>query len=163
MNQVRRRDRAVEDETWIRRFLHEARYGVVASVCEGQPYLNPLLFVYDEESNAILFHTARGGRIHSNISGNGRVCFCVSEMGRLIGDEEACAFDVEYASVIVLGRACVLEEEAEAGRALGLLVRKYFPEAAHGEGGKPIPPEQAKRPAVYRVDIESWSGKRNAL
>ena len=162
INRVRRRERAVEDEGWIRGFLREARYGVVATESDGQPFVNPLLFAYDEESHALYFHTSREGRICANIRANPRVCFCASEMGRLVPGAAACGLDVEYGSVVVFGRAEILDDMAEASRALRLLVAKYFPEMGTDAGGPRIASEEAARPAVYRVRIDSWSGKRNA-
>jgi nitroimidazol reductase NimA-like FMN-containing flavoprotein (pyridoxamine 5'-phosphate oxidase superfamily) len=163
INRVRRRERAVEDEEWIRGFLREARYGVVATESGGQPFVNPLLFAYDEESNALYFHTSREGRICANIGGNARVCFCASEMGRLVSGEAACGLDVEYGSVVVFGRAEVLDDAAEAAKALRLLVEKYFPEMGSGGGRPAMKSAEVARPAVYRVRVEAWSGKRNAV
>jgi nitroimidazol reductase NimA-like FMN-containing flavoprotein (pyridoxamine 5'-phosphate oxidase superfamily) len=162
INRVRRRDRAVEDEEWIRSFLRQAGYGVVATESEGQPFINPLIFVYEEESNSVYFHTGRAGRIFANIAKNPRVCFNASRMGKLIPAGKASGFDVEYESVIVFGRAHVLDDEGEALRALRLLLDKYFPELHYGEDYKAIAAGDLRRAAVYRLDIECWSGKRNA-
>jgi hypothetical protein len=159
---VRRRDRAVEDETWIRGFLREAPYAVVATASEGQPFLNPLLFIYDEETNSIYFHTSRAGRIFTNIARNPRVCLNICRMGELIADPEACRFDVHYDSVNVFGPAVVLAEAEAATRALRLLLAKYFPHLRYGEDFAPLPPEQVARTAVYQLRIESWTAKRNA-
>jgi hypothetical protein len=161
INRVRRRDRAVEDDDWIRAFLRDARYGVVATESDGQPFINPLLFVYDEETNALYFHTGRAGRIFANIAANARVCFNTCRMGDLIADTEACRFDVAYDSVIVFGKATVLAHAEQATRALRLLLAKYFPDLRYGEDYAPIAPEQLARTAVYRLEIEAWSGKRN--
>ena len=162
INRVRRRDRAVEDDGWIRAFLREARYGVVASESEGQPFTNPLLFIYDEGANAIYFHTGRAGRIFANIAANPRVCFNACRMGEPIADTEAWRFDVKYESVVVFGKATVMDEPQEATRALRLLLAKYFPHLRYGEDYVPIKPEQLARTAVYRLDIAAWSAKRNA-
>jgi nitroimidazol reductase NimA-like FMN-containing flavoprotein (pyridoxamine 5'-phosphate oxidase superfamily) len=162
INRVRRRDRAVEDDAWIRSFLQQAPYGVVATDCDGQPFTNPLLFVYDQASGAIYVHTSRAGRIFSNIRQNPRVCLNASRMGELMAKPEACEFDVEYDSVVVFGRARVLEDEAEAARALYLLIGKYFPHLRRGRDYPPLGPTRLAATAVYRLDIECWSGKRNA-
>ena len=162
INRVRRRDRAVEDDGWIRAFLREARYGVVASESEGQPFTNPLLFVYDEGANAIYFHTGRAGRIFANTAANPRVCFNTCRMGELIADTEAWRFDVKYESVVVFGKATVIDEPEEATRALRLLLAKYFPHLRYGDDYAPITPEQLARTAVYRLDIAARSAKRNA-
>src|SRR5690606_7449645 len=104
-HQVRRRDRAVDDEAWIRAFLHRAPVGVLATVHDGQPFLNPNLFVYDEAAHALYFHTARAGRTPANLSAPAPVCFSASEMGRLLPAPEALHFSVEFASVVVFGQA----------------------------------------------------------
>jgi hypothetical protein len=162
VNRVRRPDRTVEDGAWIRAFLRESQHGVVATESGGQPFINPLLFVYDEQTNAVYFHTGRAGRIFANISANPRVCFNVCRMGELVAEEAACRFDVAYESVVVFGRASVLDDPKQATRALRLLLARHFPDLLYGEDCKPITPEQLARTAVYRLDIDAWSAKRNA-
>lgn len=71
---VRRRDRAVEDEAWIKALLRRASLGVLATVYEGQPFLNSNLFVYDETSHVIYMHTASVGRTKANIEADERIC-----------------------------------------------------------------------------------------
>jgi nitroimidazol reductase NimA-like FMN-containing flavoprotein (pyridoxamine 5'-phosphate oxidase superfamily) len=161
IRRVRQRDLAVENEAWIRSQLREAPYGVVATDSEGQPFINPLIFAYDEEANAIFFHTGRQGRIFSNVSANPRVCFNVCRMGELVARPAACEFGVEYDSVIVFGKARVVEDLEEARRALKLLLAKYFADLHYGQDYTPITPQQLARTAVYRLQIEAWSGKRN--
>lgn len=159
-NQVRRKDRAVTDEAWIRAFLHRAPYGVLATANEGQPFLHTNLFVYDEAAQAIYFHTARTGRTPANVAANSRVCFSVSEMGRLLPAEVALEFSVEFAGVVVFGPATLLSDEAEKQHGLQLLLDKYFPHLRPGSDYRPITPEELQRTAVYRLDIEQWSGKQ---
>jgi len=45
INAVRR---AVDDAAWIRQMLHAAAVGSMASVQDGQPFINSNLFVYNE-------------------------------------------------------------------------------------------------------------------
>lgn len=161
INYVRRRDRAVDDDAWIRGFLHDAPYGVVATECDGQPFLNPLIFAYDEASHAIYYHTGRKGRIFANLTANPTVCFNACKMLGLITKPQASSFDVAYESVIVFGQVRIIEGEAEAVAALRLLLAKYFPDLCYGKDYTPITSEQLARTAAYRLDIESWSGKRN--
>jgi hypothetical protein len=161
INRVRRRDRAVEDDNWIRAFLRDAQHGVVATEAGGQPFVNPLLFVYEEETNALYFHSGRAGRIFANIAANPRVCFNACRMGKLIAEAEAWRFDVQYESVVVFGKATALADPEEVTRALRLLLAKYFPDLRYGEDYRPITQEQLAKTAVYRLEIEAWSGKRN--
>ncbi|MCC6614392.1 MAG: pyridoxamine 5'-phosphate oxidase family protein [Anaerolineae bacterium] len=161
-SQVRRADRAVEDEAWIRAFLTRAPYAAVATAYDGQPFINTNLFVYDAERHAIYIHTARVGRTQANVEATARVCFSVSEMGRLLPADEALEFSVEYAGVTVFGSAQIIEGE-EARHGLQLLLDKYAPHLHPGVHYRPIMDDELKRTAVYRIDIESWSGKRKQV
>lgn len=52
-SRVRRADRAVTDKVWIRARLENAAMGFLATVSDGQPFLNSNLFVYDPAAHAI--------------------------------------------------------------------------------------------------------------
>ncbi len=62
INQPLRKDRA-KDDAWIRAYLHRVPFGMIASEYEGQPFLKPSLFVYDETEHAIYIHGALVGRM----------------------------------------------------------------------------------------------------
>lgn len=161
--QVRRADRAVEDEPWIKALLHQAPWGVMATVHNAQPFINSNLFVYDEPNQAIYLHTAKAGRTRTNIEANNGVCFSVSRMGRLLPAEEALEFSVEYQGVTIFGRVYLIEEETEAKRALQMLLDKYFPHLQPDEDYRGITPEELRRTSVYRLEITEWSGKKKEV
>jgi nitroimidazol reductase NimA-like FMN-containing flavoprotein (pyridoxamine 5'-phosphate oxidase superfamily) len=83
MNKVRRKDREVTDEAWIKDFLYRSQYGVLATIDSDQPFLNSKLFVYDDVTKAIYLHGASQGRTPHNILANDRVCFSWSSLGAL--------------------------------------------------------------------------------
>lgn len=158
LNLPRRRDRA-KDDAWIRAFLEEAGFGFLATASGGQPFLNSNLFVYAEEENAIYLHTARSGRTRTNLDEAAAVCFSAAQMGRLLPAPTALEFSVEYASVVVFGKGRVVTDPSEAETALQRLLDKYAPHLRPGRDYRPITASELDRTAVYRVDIESWSGK----
>jgi nitroimidazol reductase NimA-like FMN-containing flavoprotein (pyridoxamine 5'-phosphate oxidase superfamily) len=160
LNEIRRRDRA-QDDDWIRAFLHSGAWGTLATVSEGLPFINTNLYFYDEAAHAIYLHGARIGRTRSNIERGGPVCFNVSEMGRVLPDEIALEFSLEYAGVTIFGRAVVVEDDDEKGRALQLLLDKYAPHLKPDRDYRPANQEELDRTSVFRIDIESWSGKSN--
>jgi hypothetical protein len=160
---VRRKDRAVEDEAWIAALLRRAPIGALATVRDGQPHINSNLFVYDRAGPAIYLHTARRGQTREDIEANARACFSVSEMGRLLPADTALEFSVEYAGAVVHGTASIVEDEAEAVRALQLLLDKYAPHLRPGVHYRPTTPEELARTSVYRITIESWSGKKKEV
>src|SRR5512143_2462938 len=132
-SQVKRQDRTVEDEAFIRGMLARSAVGVLATAVDSRPYVNTNLYVYDEASEALYLHTAREGKTRSAIEQNPRVCFTVFEMGRLLPGPTAEKMSVEYASVVVHGRASIVAGAGQAERALELLVKKYFKRLNYGE------------------------------
>lgn len=160
---VKRQDRAVEDDAWIAALLRRAPLGTLATIHDSQPYINSNLFVYDAETDAIFMHTARFGRTRANIEGDERVCFSVSEMGRLLPADTALEFSVEYAGVTIFGRGVVVADRAEAARALQLLLDKYAPHLRPGVHYRPTTDQELARTSVYRIAIEEWSGKQKEV
>jgi nitroimidazol reductase NimA-like FMN-containing flavoprotein (pyridoxamine 5'-phosphate oxidase superfamily) len=160
---MRRSDRAVEDEEWIRTMLHSAAVGTLATAHDDQPFVNSNLFVYDEAAHAIYTHTASTGRTRSTIECNPKVCFTVFEMGRLLPASTALEFSVEYSGVVIFGNATVVEDEAEATRALQQLLDKYAPHLTAGSDYRPPVAEELKRTAVYKIAIDDWTGKRKSV
>lgn len=157
---MRRKDRAVQDEGWMKDFLRRAPVGVLATVAGGQPFLHTNLFVYDETTSAIYMHSAAQGRTPDNMAANPQVCFTVSEMGRLLPAARSRDFSVEYASVVIFGQARLVSDEAEMKRGLQLIMDKYAPHLRPGEDYPVIEAGELKGLVVYRIEIESWSGKR---
>ena len=83
---IRRRDRAVTDETWIQAFLQTAPIGILATNHGVQPFINSNIFAFDADAEVIYLHTARVGRTRSNAEEGGDAgvpaCFHIMQMGR---------------------------------------------------------------------------------
>ena len=158
LNKIRRSDRA-KDDAWILAFILDGAMGTMATSLDGQPFLVTRNYAYDPDRHAIYMHGAKKGRTYANVQANDRVCFSVSEMGRLLPADEALEVGVEYAGVIAFGRVLIVDDPAEAAHGLQLLLNKYFPHLKSGSDYEPITPEGLKITAVFRIDIESWSGK----
>ena len=107
---MRRQDRLVDDSEWIASFLRRVPFGFIATAQDAQPSITPNIFFHDEEAGVIYIHSAAKGRMREAIEGNERVCFCVAEMGRLLPADTAIELSVEYASVVIYGRASVVTE-----------------------------------------------------
>jgi nitroimidazol reductase NimA-like FMN-containing flavoprotein (pyridoxamine 5'-phosphate oxidase superfamily) len=80
-------------------------------------------------------------------------------MGRILPAKTALEFGLEYASVILFGRAVVVEDDREKGKALQLLMDKYAPHLESERDYRPPNQKELDITAVFRIDIESWSGK----
>lgn len=160
---LRRRDRE-KDEAWKGAFLQHAPWGFLATVGDdGQPFLNSNLFVYDAERHCIYVHTHRTGRTRDNLAKRDKVAFSAAGMGRLLPASQALEFSVEYAGVVAFGTGAIVTDEAEARAALRALLEKYAPHLRYGDDYRGTTDDELKRTAVYRVDIEAWSGKQKQV
>jgi nitroimidazol reductase NimA-like FMN-containing flavoprotein (pyridoxamine 5'-phosphate oxidase superfamily) len=160
INQPLRKDRA-KDDTWIKAFIQRVPFGMLATEFQGQPFIKPTLFVYDEAEHAIYIHGALVGRMRTNLETNSRISFCIAEMGRLLPADTAMEVGVEYASVVAFGKAELIADTDQARRGLQLLLDRYFPHLKPGIDYREILPQELDITSVYRIKIESWSGKED--
>lgn len=160
INQPLRKDRA-KDDAWIRAYLHRVPFGMLATEFNGQPFIKPTLFVFDEAEHAIYIHGALVGRMRTNLEANPRVSFCIAEMGRLLPADTAMEVGVEYASVVVFGRVEVLTDADQARHGLQMLLDRYFPNLKPGIDYREILPQELDITSVYRIKVDSWSGKED--
>jgi nitroimidazol reductase NimA-like FMN-containing flavoprotein (pyridoxamine 5'-phosphate oxidase superfamily) len=160
INQPLRKDQA-KDDACIRAYLHRVPFGMLATEFNGQPFIKPTLFVYDEAEHAIYIHGALVGRMRTNLEANPRVSFCIAEMGRLLPADTAMEVGVEYASVVVYGRAEVLTNADQAQHGLQMLLDRFFPHLKPGIDYREILPQELDITAVYRIKVDSWSGKED--
>jgi len=158
---LRRRDRGMDDD-WIREFLRRAPFGHLATVDDGQPFINSNLFVYEASEHALFLHTARTGRTPRSLGSPRRVAFSAAVMGRLLPADEALEFSAEYAGVVVFGTARTLRDRGEKELGLQRLLDRYAPHLRPGKDYRAITAEELEQTAVYRVDVEAWSGKMKA-
>ena len=149
------------DDEWIRAFLRDAKVGHIASMRDGQPFLNPTTFWFDEANHQIIFHSNVTGRIRSNIENHPHVCFEASELGKVLPSNVALEFSLQFRSVIVFGRARIVMKPEEAHRVMYGLIHKYFPALTAGREFREITDKELKRTSVYAIQIEEWSGKEN--
>jgi len=148
-------------EEWIRALLRTGLTAHLASARDGQPFLHPTSFWFDEERRQIAFHSNIAGRMRSNLEAAPRVCLEVSEMGRLLPSNVALEFSLQYRSVLVFGSVRLVTDPEEARRLLYGLLAKYFPGMTPGREYRPITDKELRQTSVYALQIESWSGKEN--
>lgn len=147
---MRRADKALPADE-IARLLLEGEYGILSTVdAEGQAYGVPLNYVY--LNSCIYFHCALQGHKIANIIANSKVSFCVVGRTRVLPAK----FSTEFESVIVFGKASVVQGDDRYQALLGL-VEKYSPEFVT-EGHKYI--EQFDdRTKVVKIAVSSMTGK----
>jgi hypothetical protein len=149
-----------EDE-WIRPFVQRGQIAHVATHWEGQPFITPSTYWYDEDRHRLIFHSNINGRVRANIDRHAEVCVEISELGRLLPSNIALEFSLQYRSVLIFGKARIVEGDEESRNLMEALVRKYFPELRGGVDYRSPTANELKRTSVYEIQIGSWSGKEN--
>jgi len=158
--QPRRKDRRLEDDAWLDRFLTRAPFGHLAVCHDGAPHLHGNLFWYD--GTAIWLHTAPVGRLRELVeAGATRACFAVAEHGRILPSYTPLEFSTEYASVLVYGDLEIVTDMAARRHGLEGLMTKYAPHLTPGVDYTPMPDKDVARTAVFRLVITDRAGKHN--
>jgi len=147
----------IKDRDVITELLSRSHVGRLGTIVKnGYPMIKPLNFIYVQ--GKIYFHSAREGEKIEDIARNNRVCFEVDfPMAYTRTEEIPCKADYLYRSVIIKGKAAVVESQSERLYALKQLMEKYQPEGGYGE----FPEDKLLITAVIRIDIEEITGKEN--
>jgi nitroimidazol reductase NimA-like FMN-containing flavoprotein (pyridoxamine 5'-phosphate oxidase superfamily) len=152
---MRRRDREITSRDEIDTIIRSSQVCRVAFADNNEPYLVPVSFGYDGE--ALYIHTAKTGRKLDFIAANDRVCFEFEANVSIHVDEgDACAWTFEFESVIGYGTMVELEKTEDKVRGLNQIMLHY----SHREWE--IDDAAVSTTRVWRIDIESLTGKRSA-
>ncbi len=123
---------------------------------DGYPMIKPLNYVFSD--GAIYFHSAREGEKIDDIRRDNRVCFEVDIPIRYVkAAGSPCTAGYRYRSVIIKGRARMVDSPDERLRALQALMAKYQPEGGYGA----FPEEKLALTAVVAIDIVEITGKQD--
>ncbi len=137
-------------------FLCDQTAGHLATCdASGQPYVTPLNYIYYQ--GRIYFHCAHEGRKLDNLAANDRVCFEVSRVDKMVFGQESCGCSTRYTSVLVFGRARIVEDIERKKQVLDAMVEKF----AFGRAFSPITLRAAGKCAVVEIAVESIHGKKN--
>jgi nitroimidazol reductase NimA-like FMN-containing flavoprotein (pyridoxamine 5'-phosphate oxidase superfamily) len=152
---LRRKDKAINDESLLRKILRTAKYVTIALSMRNQPYLVSLSHGYDEKKNCLYFHCAREGKKLQYLSSNDTV------WGQALLDygysEGECTY--LYASVHFSGKVTMLENLEEKREALACMIRQIDknPETLITD----LRPERLRNTVVGRIDVAYMSGKKS--
>ena len=150
---MRKKEKEITDPAEIEQIIKQARVCRLGLVDGSEPYVVPVCFGY--ENNAFYFHCAPEGRKLELIKNNNQVCVEIDTDVEITSAEKPCGWSTRYRSVIGVGRAHILNDEADKIRGLTVLMRHF------GEKGPAVSFEKADRTAVVRIDIENITGKKS--
>ncbi|MEG0961518.1 MAG: pyridoxamine 5'-phosphate oxidase family protein [Lachnospiraceae bacterium] len=147
-----RRFKQEMSENEVIKILEQEKTGILSVNGEnGYPYPVPMNYVYDK--GAIYFHGAFDGYKMDSINKDEKVSFCVVGEDTIIPEK----FTTYYSSVVVFGRAILVEEEEQKTKIMQALNKKYSP-GYEIKGDMDIA-KAMKRLAVIELKIEHMTGK----
>lgn len=133
--------------------LTEGSNGILAVHGDnGYPYTVPLSYIYQD--GKIFFHCARQGHKIDSLLREDKVSFCVIARDRVV----PALFATDYLSVVVFGRAHIVEEDETRRQVLKALGAKYAPGLVE-EGEQEIAGAW-NRVCIVCIDVEHMTGKQ---
>lgn len=126
----------------------------VLAVCGdgGYPYAVPLSYAY--AGGALYVHCAKTGHKLDAIKACDKVSFCVVDQDQVIPEN----YTTHFRSVILFGRATILEQEQEIRNAIEALAIKYHPTDSKANRDAAIEREY-KALCMVKIEIEHMTGK----
>jgi len=152
---MRRKDREITDRSEIDAIIRSAKIMHLALADNNMPFLVPVFFAYD--GTALYFHSAQAGTKIGILKRNNNVCFEISIDHGIIESESPCDFEAKHRTVIGIGKAAFVEDEAAKIKALNLVVANLTDKKFE------FPKANLNSTAVLRIDIESIKGKRHGF
>jgi nitroimidazol reductase NimA-like FMN-containing flavoprotein (pyridoxamine 5'-phosphate oxidase superfamily) len=117
--------RAEYDRRAVYEILDEAFICHVGFVIDGQPFVIPT--GYARTGDLLYIHGSQASRMLRTLRGGVDVCVTVTLIDGLVLARSAFHHSINYRSVVVFGRARVIDEQAEKMEALRLLTEHIVP------------------------------------
>lgn len=154
MREMRRKDRQVTDQVEIYKILDECDACRVGFCDEGQVYIVPLNFGYEETNGKLTFyfHSAGEGRKVELFCKNGSVGFEMDCAHRLVQAEKACGYTEMYKSIIGTGRTYEVPEEEKLAAMKTVL-------AHYTDAELEFDPAMMARVRLFALEVEELSCK----
>jgi nitroimidazol reductase NimA-like FMN-containing flavoprotein (pyridoxamine 5'-phosphate oxidase superfamily) len=146
--------RAHYDRPTIDAILDAGLIAHVATIRDGLPVVVPMLHARD--GDWLLLHGSPAGGTFRRARG-ADVCVAVTLLGGLVLARSAFHHSVDYRSVVVHGRAEVVDDEDERRRLLAILTERILP--GRGSNLRPMSREEVRQTAVMRLSLEHASAK----
>ena len=151
----RHAERSVPDQ--VEAILRAGRVAHVAYAIDGQPYLLP--FTYHYEDGRLYLHGAPASRSIKALRAGSPVAVEITLLDGLIASREAQSHSMNYRGVVVFGRAELVADLAEKRAALERMTLRYFPDRQAGRDYTPAPDNHLRAVDLLVVAIDEVSAK----
>jgi nitroimidazol reductase NimA-like FMN-containing flavoprotein (pyridoxamine 5'-phosphate oxidase superfamily) len=150
---LRRKEKEITDKSEIESVIRKSQICRLGLSENGLPYIVPLCFGYQDDS--LYFHSATEGRKIDILRRNNQVCFEFDGDTRITTGKTACAWGMQYRSVIGYGTASFIEDPEKKRRALDIIMGQYA-DGAFEYSGKAL-----DKTLIIKIDISSITGKKS--
>lgn len=152
---VREPDRAVYDREAVYRILDEGFLCHAGFVVDGQPFVIPTS--YGRKDASLYIHGSAASRMLRQLKDGGPVCVTVTLLDGLVLARSVFNHSMNYRSVVILGKATLVDDPEEKLAALRVLSEHILP-GRWGDARQPNERE-LKATSVLRVPIAEFSAK----
>lgn len=152
---VRRSDRGTYDRTAVNAILDEALICHVGFVVDGQPFVLPT--THARVDDRLYIHGSVGARMLRTLRRGAPICVTVTLLDGLVLARSAFHHSMNYRSVVILGAAREVEDEAEKRRAFDALVDHIV--AGRSTHTRQASAQELKATSVLCLPIEEASAK----
>jgi uncharacterized protein len=152
---VREADRAVYDRETVYRILDEGFLCHAGFVVDGQPFVIPTS--YGRKDASLYIHGSAASRMLRQMKEGVPVCITVTLLEGLVLARSIFNHSMNYRSVVVLGKATLVDDPEEKLAALRILSEHILP--GRWEDARQPNERELKATSVLRVPIEEFSAK----
>ena len=154
----RKPDRGRYDRATIDAILDAALVGHVGWVLDGQPFVTPTAIW--RQGDRLYWHGSAASRMVRATRGGAAVCITATILDGLVLARSGLDHSVNYRSVMVLGRAYAVDDEAETLAALEAFVEHLYP--GRWPELRPATSSEIRQTTVLWTDLAEASAKIRA-
>src|SRR5579863_4806064 len=152
---IREAERGVYDREAAYRILDEAFLCHVGFVADGQPFVIPTS--YGRKGDVLYIHGSAASRMLRQMKEGVAVCVTVTLLDGLVLARSVFNHSMNYRSVVILGKATLVDEPGEKLSALRTLSEHILP--GRWDDARQPNERELKATSVLRVPIEEFSAK----
>jgi nitroimidazol reductase NimA-like FMN-containing flavoprotein (pyridoxamine 5'-phosphate oxidase superfamily) len=152
---VREPDRGVYDREAVYRILDEGFLCHVAFVADSQPFVIPTS--YGRKDDSLLIHGSAASRMLRQMKAGVPVCVTVTLLDGLVLARSVFNHSMNYRSVVILGKASLVDGPEEKLAALRVLAEHILP--GRWDDARQPNERELKATSVLRLPIEEFSAK----
>ena len=154
---MRKPEKEIKDRETIDALLQHTLVGRIATINRKRfPVIKPVNFLYWD--GKLYFHSSKQGEKIADIRRGSPVCFEMDEpIAYAVAKGSACSANYFYRSIIVKGKAHLVNQREKKLSILKKLMEKYQPEGGYDEFAGAV----VRKTAVVEISIEELTGKQS--